>query len=235
MAQLEPPWDLGRHTKCVTGPRDRPSGRVATELRGRYSGTMSQSPKQHPAGATQAALEWHETVPDERIAHLVRDARRGLSRVLQMRLNEHGIASGHWTFLRILWRRDGLTQRELSDLAGVMEPTTFSALQAMERLGYVSRQRRPENRKNIYVFLTESGRALESKLVPMAEEINGMALQGVAPEDAAAARRALMTMIRNVAKYELAISDERRRVPSTRQLSRLISRAAGREPGERDE
>jgi DNA-binding MarR family transcriptional regulator len=152
-----------------------------------------------------------------------------------MRLNEHGIASGHWTFLRILWRRDGLTQRELSDLAGVMEPTTFSALQAMERLGYVSRQRRPENRKNIYVFLTEAGRALESKLVPMAEEINGMALQGVAPEDAAAARRALMTMIRNVAKYELAISDERRRVPSTRQLSRLISRAAGREPGERDE
>ena len=195
---------------------------------------MSQTPKPQVKGATQAALEWHEALPDDRIAHLVRDARRGLSRVLQMRLNEYGIASGHWTFLRILWRRDGLTQRELSDLAGVMEPTTFSALQAMERLGYVSRQRRPENRKNIYVFLTEMGRDLERTLVPVAEEINVMALDGVSPEDAEAARRTLMTMVRNVARYELAIADDRRRVPSTRQLSRLISRAAGPDPQDRD-
>ena len=42
---------------------------------------------------------------------------------------------GHWTFLRILWEHDGLTQRALSEEAGVMEPTTFTALKAMERLG----------------------------------------------------------------------------------------------------
>jgi DNA-binding MarR family transcriptional regulator len=162
------------------------------------------------------------------LAHLVRDARRGLSRVLQMRLNEHGVAFGHWTFLRILWMKDGLTQRELSDLAGVMEPTTFSALQTMERLGYVSRQRRPENRKNIYVFLTPEGRALEDKLVPMAEEINAMAISNVSPEDAAITRQTLLTIIRNIAHYELTIADDRRRIPSTRQLSRIIGRAAGR-------
>jgi hypothetical protein len=33
----------------------------------------------------------------------------------------------HWTFLRILWQSDGLTQRELSMRAGVTEPTTFTA------------------------------------------------------------------------------------------------------------
>ena len=190
---------------------------------------MSQ-PIKTPPGATQAVLEWHEALPDDRLAHLVRDARRGLSRVLQMRLNEHGIASGHWTFLRILWKRDGLTQRELSDLAGVMEPTTFSALQAMEKLGYVARRRRPENRKNIYVFLTDEGRALEDKLVPMAEEINSTAVEGLSPEEVAATRSTLMTIIRNMARYELAIADDRRRVPSTRQLSRLIGRAATRLP-----
>ena len=51
-------------------------------------------------------------------------------RALQRRLAEHGVSFGHWTFLRILWERDGLTQRELSDEAGVMEPTTFAALKA---------------------------------------------------------------------------------------------------------
>jgi hypothetical protein len=59
-----------------------------------------------------------------------------------------------------------------------------------------------------------------------------MALDGVSEEDVARTRQTLMTMIRNVARYELSIADDRRRVPSTRQLSRLISRAAGRAPGD---
>src|SRR5256885_310954 len=100
-------------------------------------------------------------------------------RALQAKLAEHGVPFGHWTFLRILWERDGLTQRELSDEAGVMEPTTFSALKSMEALGYIVRRRRPENRKNIYVHLTAKGRALEKRLVPLAEEVNDLAVRGV--------------------------------------------------------
>src|SRR5581483_3198317 len=75
----------------------------------------------------------------DRVAHLTKEAWRGFVRALQARLAAHGVTFGHWTFLRILWERDGLTQRELSEQAGVMEPTTFSALKAMERLGYVRR------------------------------------------------------------------------------------------------
>ena len=95
-----------------------------------------------PRRARRSILRhWREAVPNDRLAHLVKDATRALVRALQMRLAEHGVSFGHWTFLRILWERDGLTQRELSEQAGVMEPTTFSALKAMERLGYVVRRR----------------------------------------------------------------------------------------------
>jgi DNA-binding MarR family transcriptional regulator len=118
-------------------------------------------------------------VPDDRLAHLVKDATRALVRALQMRLAEHGVSFGHWTFLRILWESDGLTQRELSELAGVMEPTTFSAVKAMERLGYVVRRRRPGDRKKVYVFLTPKGRGLRRKLVPLAEEVNRIAVRRV--------------------------------------------------------
>src|SRR4030088_3535610 len=72
----------------------------------------------------------------DRLAHLTKEAWRGFVRALQWRLAAHGVSFGHWTFLRILWERDGLTQRELSDEAGVMEPSTFAALKAMEELGY---------------------------------------------------------------------------------------------------
>jgi DNA-binding MarR family transcriptional regulator len=94
-------------------------------------------------------------------------------RALQARLAAHGVSFGHWTFLRILWERDGLTQRELSDQAGVMEPTTGAAIRAMEKLGYVARRRNPRNRKNVYVHLTRKGRALKAKLVPLAVDDDG--------------------------------------------------------------
>src|SRR5262245_44272505 len=100
---------------------------------------------------------WREAVPNDRLAHLIKDAARALVRALQVRLADHRVSFGHWAFLRILWERDGLTQRELSERAGVMEPTTFTALKAMERLGYVVRHRKNGDRKKVYIFLTPRG------------------------------------------------------------------------------
>ncbi|MFX8899298.1 MarR family transcriptional regulator, partial [Acinetobacter baumannii] len=88
---------------------------------------------------------------------------RALVRALQARLARHGVSFGHWSFLRILWERDGLTQRELSEQAGVMEPTTFAALKAMEKLGYVTRQQMPGNRRKVFVHLTPAGRSLRDR------------------------------------------------------------------------
>ena len=139
-------------------------------------------------------------MPNDRLAHLVKDATRALVRALQVRLSEHGVPFGQWTFLRILWERDGLTQRELSDEAGVMEPTTAAAVRAMEERGYVTRRRTSHNRKNTYVYLTRKGRALKAKLVPLAVEVNRIALRGVTREEVAATRRTLLAVLENLAR-----------------------------------
>ena len=115
---------------------------------------------------------------------------------------EHGVSFGHWTFLRILWERDGLTQRELSDEAGVAEPSTNAAIKAMEELGYVTRKRMPDNKKNLYVRLTPKGRALRTKLVPLAQGVNRDAVRGVAAKDVETARRVLLAVKENLRKIE---------------------------------
>ena len=158
---------------------------------------------------------WREAVPDDRLAHLVKDATRALVRALQMRLAGHKVSFGHWTFLRVLWEGDGLTQRELSDEAGVTEPTTFAALKAMERLGYI---RRSGDAKKVRVFLTPRGRALKRVLVPHAEEVNAVAARGVRQADVAVARTVLLAIIENLAREEAA---QDKRMPSTRALVRL--------------
>ena len=150
--------------------------------------------------AQRVLRHWHEAVPGDRMAHLVKDAMRALHRALQARLSQHGVQAGHWVFLRILWQRDGITKRELSIEAGVMEPTTFVALRAMESLGYVALQQRPDNRKNVYVHLTPLGRQLQATLVPLAEEVNATALAGLPDADVATARRVLLTMIDNLSR-----------------------------------
>jgi DNA-binding MarR family transcriptional regulator len=139
------------------------------------------------------------------------------------------VSYGHWTFLRILWDEEGLTQRELSARAGVMEPTTFAALKAMVQRGYVTRRRNPQSRKEMQVLLTPQGRALQAKLVPLAEEVNDVALRSVGAGDIAATRRTLLALINNLGADETAAPTLLRRIPSTRELSRLARRTrAGR-------
>lgn len=180
-----------------------------------------------PSPNTQTILRhWREAVPDDRLAHLVKDSTRALVRALQMRLAEHGVSFGHWTFLRILWEGDGLTQRGLSEQAGVMEPTTFSALKAMERLGYIIRRKRGGDRKKVYVLLTPKGRRLRSKLVPLAEDVNRIAVRDARPGDIATTRKVLLGIIENLARDEQTAD---MRMPSTRELGRL--KAGGRKQG----
>jgi len=154
----------------------------------------------HPAHTI--LRHWREAVPNDRMAHLVRDVARAQMRALQQRLAPYDVSFGHWTFLRVLWTRDGLTQRELSEQAGVMEPTTFIAVKAMEEKGLVERRHMAGNRKNIHVFLTTAGRALEQELVPLAIEVNRISMRGLDADTVNRTRRALLSMIENLAEDE---------------------------------
>jgi DNA-binding MarR family transcriptional regulator len=106
-------------------------------------------------------------LPLERsVGYQIRRTHRLVQRALQVRIESHGVTLGMWYFLRALWDEDGLTQRELSTRVGTMEPTTMSAIVAMEKSGFVERKRNEEDRRKINVYLTERGHALERELLP---------------------------------------------------------------------
>jgi DNA-binding MarR family transcriptional regulator len=145
-----------------------------------------------------AVANWREGLSDERLTHLIKIAFRHTSSGLARRLKQHGVLYGQWTLLRILWRGDGVTQRQLSQLAGVTEPSTITALKGMEAKGYVVRQKLSGNRKNNRVFLTPKGLALRSAITGLAMEVNALANAGLSSEDIAITRRTLLTMIGNL-------------------------------------
>lgn len=162
--------------------------------------------------------EVHE---DERIARLIRLAARYFNRSLQMRLMKEGVTFGQWIFLRILWRSDGLSQRELSEQAHLTEPTTHTALSRMEELGFIQRMNVGRNRRRQHAFLTERGWALRDRLEPLAVEVNDLAIDGIPENDIPVLRRALTIMIRNLERDEREAANRGLRVPATRSAPRI--------------
>lgn len=178
--------------------------------------------------------DWRKAIPEERLAHLVHDVARAFTRSLTLRLNQHEVPIGHWTFLRVLWNSDGLLQKELSERAGVMPPTTFVAIKSMEALGYIVRRRLPDNRKNVYIYLTRKGRELQRKLVPLAIESNSVSLEGISTADLKITRKVLVALFSNLAVDEKAQLEQGRLI-SVKPLKPLSGkpRSSARQAGNR--
>lgn len=137
--------------------------------------------------------------PTNSIGYLTRIAFRAFSRALEVRTSPHGVSSGQWRFLRVLWQEDGLTQRELSRRVGMREPTTVIALKSLERSSFVTRQKSVEDRRKAHVFLTPEARALEAVLLPAVAEVNAIALAGLSEAEIAVLRKSLGQVGRNLA------------------------------------
>jgi len=132
------------------------------------------------------------------VGYLLRRTHLVYLRVLRERLQRYGITTAQWYFLRALWIEDGLTQRQLSERASTTGATTTTALRLMERDGLVIRRDSPEDRRTIHVHLTEKARALRDEILPLSQEANALALQGVPVEDVNTMRDILAKMRRNL-------------------------------------
>jgi len=148
--------------------------------------------------ASRVLSYWSVNAPEDRLAHLVKDTSKAFDRQLQQRLSEHNIPIGQWNYLRILWKKEGLTKKEISTEAGVMEPSTFIALKAMEEAGLIYFKKKEDNKKNIYVFLTEKGRSIEENLIPLAIDVNHIAAKGITAAELRTTRKVLLKMLVNL-------------------------------------
>ena len=132
------------------------------------------------------------------LGYLTRIAFRSFSRALEKLTIGHGVTSGQWRFLRVLWQEDGLTQRELSRRVGMREPTTVVALRGLERGGLIERRPSTQDRRKIHIHLTPKSRELRGALAPMVAEVNRAATHGMTSEEVDTLHRLLAMVGRNL-------------------------------------
>lgn len=140
--------------------------------------------KAKTARATSRTKNRDESFPTSKsVGYQIRTTHRLLQRFLQLKIEPYGVTLGMWYFLRVLWIEDGLTQRELSRRVGTMEPTTLSAILAMEKKGYVRRVRNKKDRRKLHVYLTAKGRSIKNDLIPLAKDVVATAVEGLSARD----------------------------------------------------
>ncbi|MCI5109463.1 MAG: MarR family transcriptional regulator [Marivita sp.] len=169
-----------------------------------------------PGAAPRSRDDLPEQYRDERVAHLIRLCARGFNRSLTRRLADSDVSFGQWVFLRILWKEEGLTQRQLSERANLTEPTVHTALTKMAAQGMIIRRTEDGNRRKQHVYLTNHGRSLKSVLEPLAVDANETALQGLDPETSEQLRTLLIHILGNLERDEAEAEARGLRIPPTR-------------------
>ncbi len=163
---------------------------------------MSTTPPQHDDGDALAWRPEGESYEGQGLRFLVRAVHRAFTRRVEEELSSHTpITYAQWSFLRALWLKDGLSQRELSDHVGLKENTTVVALGLMEKRGWVRREPDPRDRRRMRVFLTPAGRELE-RLRAVVRQVNRDAVRGVPREMQDAIREGLSRMLHNLDRPE---------------------------------
>lgn len=139
---------------------------------------------------------------DDSIGYLARLIFRSFSRLREHQTREYGISSGQWTFLRQLWREDGISQRELSRRIAMRDATTAVSLRTLERAGLVRRDVNRSDRREILVHLTPRGRSLEKQLLPVTAEIQVLATRSLSDAEVDRLRLLMLRVIDNLARAD---------------------------------
>ena len=136
---------------------------------------------------------------DESLGYLINRTAMRLKRELHsaFKTNGYKITPEQWAILNRLWEQEGLSQVELADLTFKDKPNVTRMLEVMERKKLVFRQPDENDRRAYKVFLTDTGKQLKEKLVPLAVEVLERGLRDLTSEDITRLSKALNTIYYN--------------------------------------
>ena len=113
-------------------------------------------------------------------------------------LKKASLTAGQPKVLDYLKDHDGAGQKEIAAACHIEPATLTSVLNRMEEKGMIERRMRNGNRRSLYVFLTEKGKALSDVVEREFDRAEEQALAGFSPEEREECRRMLRRICENL-------------------------------------
>ena len=114
-----------------------------------------------------------------------------------------GISRARWTTLRLLSRRDSLSQTALTQELQIDAAAVTRQVKQLESEGLVTRWAAPEDNRYTMVALTDAGRSYVEAKLPRRDQFDAIVLEGLAPEEIENLLRCLAHIRRNVENVPL--------------------------------
>lgn len=109
-------------------------------------------------------------------------AARKLHKYYNNRFNEYGITVTQSFILFALMLQDGQNVKNLAERLFLESPAVTGLVDRLEKEKMVERRSDPDDRRALKVFLTEKGRSLAERLIPVANEFNEKIKSQFSPE-----------------------------------------------------
>ena len=111
-------------------------------------------------------------------------------------LDELGLTYTQYIAIVALWEDDNQTVSSLGDKLFLESNTLTPILKNLEAMGYVHRQRDPRDERQVRISLTDAGRRLREKALPM----NLVKETGLAPDDFAKMQKGVVALRDNLVR-----------------------------------
>ncbi len=105
---------------------------------------------------------------------------------------------GHAGILFVLNKEGELSQRELSEKMNLTPPTITSAIQKMEKLGYIRRKPDEHDQRILRLCVTEKGKTFIHDICNVGKEIEEIVFRGMSMEETLLLKRLLIQVRDNL-------------------------------------
>ncbi|MGF2616108.1 MarR family transcriptional regulator [Rossellomorea vietnamensis] len=121
-----------------------------------------------------------------------------LTSYIKSMLEEFNLAPEQNLVMMLLWEKDGLTQNQLAENLGKDKTNIARMASNLEKKGFIKRTGCQDDRRSLKLHLTETGKNLGEKVLPVAEEFNELVCKNFSPEEISELERLLNKINVNV-------------------------------------
>ena len=136
-------------------PNDSPRSGSSTGSRDNSRDNSKGSPKPKASAGDRRLGDF--------LCFAVYSANLAFGRAYRKGLEGLGLTYPQWIAIVALWEQDGQTVSELGEKMFLESNTLTPILKKLESMGYLRRQRDPEDERQVRISLTEAGRQLREK------------------------------------------------------------------------
>lgn len=143
--------------------------------------------------------KWRHALAPYNLGHKLKLASQLMYRDFLERLEPYGLTPFHYLVLCCLWEENGLSTSGIADKLGQLGATLTGVVDRMEDRNLVYRERDPEDRRTVRIWLTPEGLKLKDVLPQVGEQTVNKALQGISKAEQELVSKVLDRITSNLA------------------------------------